>query len=62
MGEIKNGTYKDIRKVVLDVELCMKENIYGYSSKGKQKFLKVTVALWQMMNPCKKVLEGQLTI
>lgn len=59
MGEIKNGVYKDIRKVVLDVELCMKENIYGYSSKGKQKFLKVTVALWTMMSTCKKVLEGK---
>jgi len=56
VSETKNGSFKDLRNAVLDVELCYKENIYGYSSKGKQKFLKITVALWQVMTPAKKVL------
>lgn len=57
INEQKSGSFRDLRKAVMDVELCLKENIYGYSSKGKQKFLKITIALWQLMTPSKKVLE-----
>ena len=46
-----------LTKAVLGVELCKKENIYGFSSKGKEQFLKITVALWTLMPSCKKVCE-----
>ena len=76
----QKGQFKDVRKVILDVELCMKgnersdwlqhkiyyftplENIYGYSSKGKQKFLKITIAFWQLMTSCKNVLERGMDV
>ena len=46
-----------LTKAVLGVELCKKENIYGFSSKGKEQFLKITIALWTLMPSCKKVCE-----
>ena len=57
LGAMRGGILKNISKAVLHAEMCSKENIYGYNSKGKIAFIKVTVASWQVMTPCKNVME-----
>ena len=51
------GIMKGVTKAVLGAEMCEKEDIYGYNSQGKVPFIKITVASWQLMTPCKNVLE-----
>jgi len=58
MENVKTGgQFQGLKKAVLGVELCKKENIYGYSSKGKEPFLKITASMWNLMATFKKVLE-----
>ena len=58
MSQIKaESRFKGLTKAVLDAELVKKENIYGYSSRGKETYVKVTIALWTLMTPCRNVAE-----
>lgn len=46
---------------VIDVEMTMKESIYGYHSNKKLPFLKITVALPRLIAPTKRLLEQGFT-
>ena len=54
----KEARFKGLTKACLSVETCKKENIYGYSSKGKQLYIKITIALWTLMANARKVCEA----
>nr|XP_018670402.1 DNA polymerase delta catalytic subunit isoform X1 [Ciona intestinalis] len=49
---------KDVTKAVYKVECCMRQNMYGYHSGGKSKFLKITVAVQRLVATTKRMLEG----
>ena len=59
LDQIKQGNqFKGLNTAVISAELCKKENIYGYTSKGKENFIKITLALQTLMTPSKKVVEA----
>ncbi|XP_064480973.1 DNA polymerase delta catalytic subunit-like isoform X2 [Ornithodoros turicata] len=43
---------------VAAVDVTLKQSIYGYSDKGKQPFLKVTMVLPRLIAPAKRLLEN----
>ncbi|KAM8927098.1 DNA polymerase delta catalytic subunit [Pelodytes ibericus] len=62
--ELNNVVIKDMRSnkdslshAVLAVDICMKENMYGYHGKRIIPFLKITMALPRLIAPAKRLLE-----
>ncbi|XP_060705472.1 DNA polymerase delta catalytic subunit isoform X2 [Hemiscyllium ocellatum] len=47
----------NISQAVLAVDICMKENMYGYGGNTKTPFLKITMALPRLIAPAKRLLE-----
>lgn len=47
----------NLLETVAAVEVVMKQSIYGYNSKGKQPFLKITMVLPRLIAPAKRLLE-----
>lgn len=47
----------NISQVVLAVDICLKENMYGYGGNTKTPFLKITMALPRLIAPAKRLLE-----
>lgn len=67
--ELNNAVIKDMRsnkesisQAVLAVDICMKENIYGYHGKRIIPFLKITMALQRLIAPAKRLLELGLRV
>ncbi|XP_069461450.1 DNA polymerase delta catalytic subunit isoform X2 [Ambystoma mexicanum] len=67
--ELNNSVIKDMRsnkesisQAVLAVDICMKENIYGYHGKRIMPFLKITMALQRLIAPAKRLLELGLRV
>ncbi|XP_077313237.1 DNA polymerase delta catalytic subunit [Lithobates pipiens] len=65
--ELNNAVIKDMRsnkdnisQAVLAVDICMKENMYGYHGKRSMPFLKITMALPRLIAPAKRLLEQGL--
>ncbi|CAH2318907.1 DNA polymerase delta catalytic subunit [Pelobates cultripes] len=65
--ELNNAVMKDMRsnkdhisQAVLAVDICMKENMYGYHGKRIMPFLKITMALPRLIAPAKRLLEQGL--
>ncbi|MEE6482709.1 hypothetical protein FKM82_013321 [Ascaphus truei] len=65
--ELNNAVIRDLRsnkdhlsQAVLAVDICMKENMYGYHGKRIIPFLKVTMALPRLIAPAKRLLEQGL--
>ncbi|XP_053307768.1 DNA polymerase delta catalytic subunit [Spea bombifrons] len=65
--ELNSAVIKDMRsnkdsisQAVLAVDICMKENMYGYHGKRIIPFLKVTMALPRLIAPAKRLLEQGL--
>jgi DNA polymerase delta subunit 1 len=44
--------------IVLDVKLCIKENVYGFHGNRKSQFLQINVVLPRFITTCKRVLES----
>ena len=55
MKQYKNK--HNIPNTVIAVDLVMKESIYGYSGNKKIPFIKVTMALQELIAPAKRHLE-----
>ncbi|XP_048473423.1 DNA polymerase delta catalytic subunit [Rhincodon typus] len=62
--ELNTTVIKDMRsnkdnisQAVLAVDICMKENMYGYGGNTKTPFLKITMALPRLIAPAKRLLE-----
>ncbi|XP_044137559.1 DNA polymerase delta catalytic subunit [Bufo gargarizans] len=62
--ELNNAVIKDMRsnkdnisQAVLAVDICMKENMYGYHGKKSHSFLKITMAFPRLIAPAKRLLE-----
>ncbi|GCB59989.1 hypothetical protein scyTo_0014091 [Scyliorhinus torazame] len=47
----------NIMQAVLAVDICLKENMYGYGGNTKMPFLKITMALPRLIAPAKRLLE-----
>ncbi|XP_073458349.1 DNA polymerase delta catalytic subunit [Aquarana catesbeiana] len=65
--ELNSAVIKDMRsnkdnisQAVLAVDICMKENMYGYHGKRSIPFLKITMALPRLIAPAKRLLEQGL--
>lgn len=65
--ELNSAVIKDMRsnkdnisRAVLAVDICMKENMYGYHGKRSIPFLKITMALPRLIAPAKRLLEQGL--
>ncbi|XP_053546791.1 DNA polymerase delta catalytic subunit [Bombina bombina] len=65
--ELNNAVIKDMRsnkdnvsQAVLAVDICMKENMFGYHGKRIIPFLKITMALPRLIAPSKRLLEQGL--
>ncbi|KAM4651111.1 DNA polymerase delta catalytic subunit [Discoglossus pictus] len=65
--ELNSAVIKDMRsnkdnisQAVLAVNICMKENMYGYHGKRIMPFLKITMALPRLIAPAKRLLEQGL--
>ncbi|XP_077545461.1 DNA polymerase delta 1, catalytic subunit [Haemaphysalis longicornis] len=61
---LNRAVLKDMRSnknsladTVVGVDMVMKQSIYGYNSKGKTPFLKVTMVLPRLIAPAKRLLE-----
>ena len=60
MENIKTGgQYQGMKKAVLGVELCKKENIYGYSSKEKWKNISIFHSRFQIGASLMALFENQ---
>ncbi|XP_040289566.1 DNA polymerase delta catalytic subunit [Bufo bufo] len=62
--ELNSAVIKDMRsnkdnifQAVLAVDICMKENMYGYHGKRSHSFLKITMAFPRLIAPAKRLLE-----
>ncbi|KAG9481511.1 hypothetical protein GDO78_010637 [Eleutherodactylus coqui] len=62
--ELNNIVIRDMRsnkdkisQAVLAVDICMKENMYGYHGKRILPFLKITMAFPRLIAPAKRLLE-----
>lgn len=51
-----------LQQAVLNVELVMKENIYGFNGNKKMPFLCVTVALQKLVAPARRLLECGISV
>ncbi|KAM5131970.1 DNA polymerase delta catalytic subunit [Mantella aurantiaca] len=67
--ELNTAVIKDMRsnkdnisQAVLAVDICMKENMYGYHGKRSMPFLKITMALPRLIAPAKRLLEQGLRV
>ncbi|XP_075696282.1 DNA polymerase delta catalytic subunit isoform X2 [Rhinoderma darwinii] len=67
--ELNNIVIKDMRsnkdqlsQAVLAVDICMKENMYGYHGKRITSFLKITMAFPRLIAPAKRLLEQGIRI
>ncbi|KAM4704499.1 DNA polymerase delta catalytic subunit [Rhinophrynus dorsalis] len=67
--ELNMAVIKDMRsnkdnisQAVLAVDICMKENMYGYHGKRILPFLKTTMALPRLIAPAKRLLEQGLRV
>jgi DNA polymerase delta subunit 1 len=49
-----------VREAVLAVELVQRLNLMGYNGEDKMSFIKITVALPQLIAPAKRLLEKDL--
>ncbi|KAM9299230.1 DNA polymerase delta catalytic subunit [Gastrophryne carolinensis] len=65
--ELNSAVIKDMRsnkdnvsQAVLAVDICNKENMYGYHGKKILPFLKITMALPRLIAPAKRLLEQGL--
>ncbi|XP_003737481.1 DNA polymerase delta catalytic subunit [Galendromus occidentalis] len=56
LGDMKGN--KNVAEAVLNCELVDKQNIYGYTDRGLEPFIKITVALPRLIAPSKRLLEG----
>ncbi|XP_077994710.1 DNA polymerase delta catalytic subunit-like [Glandiceps talaboti] len=50
----------NIQQAVLAIDMCIKENMYGFHGNKKIPFLKITVALPKLVAPSKRILETGL--
>eukprot|EP00051_Salpingoeca_urceolata_P010275 m.125101 g.125101 ORF g.125101 m.125101 type:complete len:1107 (+) comp16646_c1_seq1:2250-5570(+) len=61
-SEVKrSNSAKDIDEPVLAVDIVSKESIFGYHSKGKRPFLKITVMQHRLVSATRRVLEEGLS-
>ncbi|XP_075742862.1 DNA polymerase delta 1, catalytic subunit [Rhipicephalus microplus] len=67
---LNKAVLKDMRSnknqlsdTVVGIDMVLKQSIYGYNSKGKTPFLKVTMVLPRLIAPAKRLLEtGSVTV
>ncbi|KAH7957913.1 hypothetical protein HPB51_028101 [Rhipicephalus microplus] len=67
---LNKAVLKDMRSnknqlsdTVVGIDMVLKQSIYGYNSKGKTPFLKVTMVLPRLIAPAKRLLEtGNVTV
>ncbi|XP_057299818.1 DNA polymerase delta catalytic subunit-like [Hydractinia symbiolongicarpus] len=61
LGDLRSNK-DNVTQAVLNVELVMKENIYGFNGNKKMPFLCVTVALQKLVAPARRLLECGISV